>query len=344
MNLGIILGYSGRDIRLPYELIKQAESADFDSVWVAEAYGSDAISAASYVLSRTEKIKVGTSIMQISARTPAMTAMTAMSLSKMSSGRFILGLGASGPQVVEGWHGQPYEKPITRLKEYIEIVKKIMAREAPVKYNGDLYQLPYRGPGSVGLGKPLKSILSADNSIPIYTASFTPAGFRASGEVADGAIPAFCSPEKLDTITPSIEQGFALAGNGKSFDDFDIAPFLNVSMGDNIDQCREKSRQILALYIGGMGARDKNFYNDYAKKLGYVDEAVKIQDLYLSGKKAEAEAAVPNELIDEVSLVGTAQQIGDQAQKWKASGKIKTTIMAIQQPEVIPVVAEAFNG
>lgn len=344
MKLGLLLGYSGREIHIPYDLINQAETGGFDSVWVAEAYGNDAITSASYILSRTEKIKVGTAIMQVPARTPANTAMTAMSLSQLSGGRFILGLGASGPQVVEGWHGQPYAKPVTRIKEYIEIVKKIMAREEPVSFDGDVFQLPYKGPGSVGLGKPLKSILSADTSIPIYTASFTPAGYRASAEVADGAIPAFASPDKLDTITPAIEQGFAKAGNGKSYDDFDIAPFVLVTMGDDMDVCREASRHMLALYVGGMGSRDKNFYNDYAKKLGYGEAAAKIQDYYLSGKKEEAAAAVPNELIDEVSLVGTAQQIGDRAQKWKESGKIKTMIMAIHQPEVIPVLSEAFNG
>jgi F420-dependent oxidoreductase-like protein len=344
MKLGLLLGYSGREIHIPYDLINQAESAGFDSVWVAEAYGNDAITSASYILSRTEKIKVGTAIMQVPARTPANTAMTAMSLSQLSGGRFILGLGASGPQVVEGWHGQPYAKPVTRIKEYIEIIKKIMAREAPVSFDGDVFQLPYQGPGSVGLGKPLKSILSADTSIPIYTASFTPAGYRASAEVADGAIPAFASPDKLDTITPSLDEGFAKAGNGKSYDDFDIAPFVLVTMGDDMKTCRESSRQMLALYVGGMGARNKNFYNDYAKKLGYVEAAAKIQDLYLGGKKEEAAAAVPDELIDEVSLVGTAQQIGDRAQKWKQSGKIKTMIMAIHQPEVIPVLSEAFNG
>lgn len=344
MKLGLLLGYSGREIHIPYDLINQAETGGFDSVWVAEAYGNDAITSASYILSRTEKIKVGTAIMQVPARTPANTAMTAMSLSQLSGGRFILGLGASGPQVVEGWHGQPYAKPVTRIKEYIEIVKKIMAREEPVSFDGDVFQLPYKGPGSVGLGKPLKSILSADTSIPIYTASFTPAGYRASAEVADGAIPAFASPDKLDTITPAIEQGFAKAGNGKSYDDFDIAPFVLVTMGDDMDVCREATRHMLALYVGGMGSRDKNFYNDYAIKLGYGEAAAKIQDYYLSGKKEEAAAAVPNELIDEVSLVGTAQQIGDRAQKWKESGKIKTMIMAIHQPEVIPVLSEAFNG
>jgi F420-dependent oxidoreductase-like protein len=344
MKLGLLLGYSGRQINIPYDLINQAEANGFDSVWVAEAYGNDTITAASYILSRTEKIKVGTAIMQVPARTPANTAMTAMSLSQLSGGRFILGLGASGPQVVEGWHGQPYAKPVTRLKEYIEIIRKIMQREGPVSFDGEVFQLPYKGPGATGLGKPLKSILEADTSIPIYTASFTPAGYRASAEVADGAIPAFASPEKLDTIIPSLEEGFARAGNGKSFDNFDIAPFVIVTMGDDMQQNREATRQMLALYVGGMGARNKNFYNDYAVKLGYAEAAAKVQDLYLGGKKEAAAAAVPDELIDEVSLVGTSQQIADRAQKWKESGKIKTMIMAIHQPEVMPVLAEAFNG
>ncbi len=344
MKLGLLLGYSGRNIHIPFDLIKRAEATGFDSVWVAEAYGSDAVTSASYILSRTENIRVGTAIMQVPARTPANCAMTAMSLSQLSGGRFILGLGASGPQVVEGWHGQPYTKPVTRIKEYIKIVRAIMAREGPVSFEGECYQLPYRGPGATGLGKPLKSILAADTGIPIYTASFTPAGYRASAEVADGAIPAFASPEKLGTIIPSLEQGLANAGNGKSFDHFDIAPFVLVSMGSDIAHCREGTRRMLALYVGGMGARDKNFYTDYARKLGYGEAATRIQDLYLSGKKDEAAAAVPDEFIDEISLVGTQQQIADRAQAWKASGKVKTMIMAISQPEVLPVLAEAFNG
>lgn len=345
MKLGLLLGYSGKKLELPMGLVKQAEETGFDSVWVAEAYGSDAVSVAAWILAQTGKIRVGTAIMQIPARTPANAAMTAMSLAQLSGGRFILGLGASGPQVVEGWHGMPYGKPLTRTREYIQIIRKIMAREERVTLDGELYQLPFKGAGSVGLGKPLKSILSADTTIPIYTASFTPAGFRLSAELADGAIPAFASPDKLGIITNDVTKGFAAGGASKSFKDFDIAPFVNVSMGDDINACREKSRHMLALYVGGMGARNKNFYNDFAKKLGYEEAATKIQDLYLAGDKMAAAAAVPDEFIDEVSLVGTRDQIQKQADKWRAARDadyVKTMILAVDQPAVLPVLAEVF--
>ncbi len=346
MKLGLLLGYSGKKLELPMALVKQAEETGFDSAWIAEAYGSDAVSVAAWILAQTKKIRVGTAIMQIPARTPANTAMTAMSLAQLSGGRFILGLGASGPQVVEGWHGMPYAKPMTRQREYIQIIRQIMAREEPAAFDGELYQLPFKGEGALGLGKPLKSILSADTSIPIYTASFTPAGFRLSGELADGAILAFASPDKLDIVTNDVAKGFAKASTDKSFKDFDIAPFVNVCMGDDINACREMARHGLALYVGGMGARNKNFYNDFAKKLGYEEAAVKIQDLYLAGDKVAAAAAVPDELIDEVSLVGNRDQIQKQADKWRAARDadyVKTMILAVHQPEVLPVLAEVFS-
>jgi F420-dependent oxidoreductase-like protein len=345
MKLGLLLGYAGRHITLPMDLIKQAESLGYDSVWVAEAYGSDAVSVSSWILAQTEKIKVGTAIMQVPSRTPAATAMAAMSLGQMSGGRFILGLGASGPQVVEGWHGMPYNKPITRLREHIEIVKDIMARKAPTEYDGEIYQLPFKGEGAVGLGKPLKSILAPDELTTIYTASFTPAGFRTSGEVADGLFPAFASPEKLDIIAEEVEKGFDTAGNGKNWDNFDIAPFVQAHMSDNPEEARNSTRAMLALYVGGMGSRKKNFYNDMAKKMGYAEEAAKIQDLYLTGRKEEAAAAIPDEFIDEISLTGTRAQIEEKAAKWKEAerkGYVKTMILAVSQPELLPVLAEIF--
>lgn len=345
MKLGLLLGYAGRHITLPMDLIQQSEALGYDSVWVAEAYGSDAVSVSAWILAQTKKIKVGTAIMQVPARTPAATAMSAMSLSQMSGGRFILGLGASGPQVVEGWHGMPYNKPITRLREHIEIVKSIMARKAPTEYDGDLYQMPFKGEGSVGLGKPLKSILAPDEGTPVYTASFTPGGFRASGEVADGLFPAFASPEKLNLIAEDVEKGFAIAGNDKGWNDFDIAPFVQAYMSDDVEEARNSTRAMLALYIGGMGSRKKNFYNDMAIRMGYAEAAAKIQDLYLTGKKEEAAAAVPSDLIDEISLTGTRADIEAKALKWKEAekkGYVKTMILAVSQPELLPILAEIF--
>jgi F420-dependent oxidoreductase-like protein len=344
MKIGLLLGYSGKKLAPPIDLILQAEKMGVDSVWIAEAYGSDAVTVAAWILGQTTSLKVGTAIMQVPARTPANTAMTAMSMSQLSGGRFILGLGASGPQVVEGWHGVGYDKPLLRLRECIEIVREIFARQGPVSYDGEIYQLPFKGQGSTGMGKPLKSILHEENDTPIYTASFTPAGFRLAGEIADGLFPVFMSPDKIDIITSEVEKGFAKENGDKSFKDFDIAPFITVLMGDDIEACRLPIKQFLALYIGGMGSKTKNYYKDFAAKLGYEDEAIKIQELYLSGKKEEAMAAVPDELVDEISLIGSKQRIQEQAQKWLAkSDYIKTMICTVTQPEVLPVLKEVLG-
>ena len=341
MKLGFLLGYSGKHIHMPIELIQQAESMGYDSVWTAEAYGNDAVTSAAYVLAQTSKIRVGTAIMQMPARTPAMCAMTAMSLDQLSGSRFIVGLGASGPQVVEGWHGVPYGKPVTRTKEYIQIMRKIFEREGPVEFDGQMYQMPNQSEGTTGLGKPLKSILAATD-IPIYTASITPAGLRCAGEVADGVFPVWMDPNKYDVLGESIEQGFEKAGNGKSLEDFDIAPFVTVAMNDDLDAAYDALRPWLALYIGGMGAKNKNFYHEYATRLGYGDAANQIQELYLSGKKPEAEALVPNELLDEVSLIGPRERIIERLGPWKDAGKrgeVGSMLLGVQDPVVLELLA-----
>ena len=341
MKLGFLLGYSGKHIHMPIELIQQAESMGYDSVWTAEAYGNDAVTSAAYVLAQTSKIRVGTAIMQMPARTPAMCAMTAMSLDQLSGGRFIVGLGASGPQVVEGWHGVPYGKPVTRTKEYIQIMRKIFEREGPVEFDGQIYQMPNQSEGTTGLGKPLKSILAATD-IPIYTASITPAGLRCAGEVADGVFPVWMDPNKYDVLGESIEQGFEKGGNGKSLKDFDIAPFVTVAMNDDLDAAYDALRPWLALYIGGMGAKNKNFYHEYATRLGYGDAANQIQELYLSGKKPEAEALVPNELLDEVSLIGPRERIIERLGPWKEAGKrgeVGSMLLGVQDPVVLELLA-----
>ena len=342
MKLGFLLGYSGKHIHIPMELIQQAESMGYDSVWTAEAYGNDSVTSAAYVLAQTSKIRVGTAIMQMPARTPAMCAMTAMSLDQLSGGRFIVGLGASGPQVVEGWHGVPYGKPVTRTKEYIQIMRKIFEREGPVEFDGQMYQMPNQSEGTTGLGKPLKSILAAASDIPIYTASITPAGLRCAGEVADGVFPVWMDPNKYDVLGESIEQGFEKAGNGKSIKDFDVAPFVTVAMNDDLDAAYDALRPWLALYIGGMGAKNKNFYHDYATRLGYGDAADQIQELYLSGKKPEAEALVPNELLDEVSLIGPRERIIERLGPWKEAGKrgeVGSMLLGVQDPVVLELLA-----
>ena len=341
MKLGFLLGYSGKHIHMPIELIQQAESMGYDSVWTAEAYGNDAVTSAAYVLAQTSKIRVGTAIMQMPARTPAMCAMTAMSLDQLSGGRFIVGLGASGPQVVEGWHGVPYGKPVTRTKEYIQIMRKIFEREGPLEFDGQMYQMPNQSEGTTGLGKPLKSILAATD-ILIYTASITPAGLRCAGEVADGVFPVWMDPNKYDVLGESIEQGFEKASNDKSLEDFDIAPFVTVAMNDDLDAAYDALRPWLALYIGGMGAKNKNFYHEYATRLGYGDAASQIQELYLSGKKPEAEALVPNELLDEVSLIGPRERIIERLGPWKEAGKrgeVGSMLLGVQDPVVLELLA-----
>lgn len=343
MKLGILAGYSGSLINLPMDMIKLAESLGYDSVWTAEAYGSDAVTPATWMLAHTTKIRVGTAIMQVPARTPAMAAMTAMTLSQLSGGRFIVGLGASGPQVIEGWHGVPYGKPVSRVREYIEIMRAIFAREAPLTYDGKQYQMPYTGEGATGLGKPLKSILHSPEDIPIYVASITPRGVESAATVADGFFPVWMDPDQFDIFQEPIEKGFAKAGGNKSMADFTVAPFVSVSVADDLQVAMQSLKGSMALYIGGMGARDKNFYNDYAKRLGFEEAAVKIQDLYLAGRRDEAAQAVPDELVDACHLVGSKDRIKDRMSRWLDAGRkghVGSMLLGIRQPEAVKLMAE----
>lgn len=343
MKLGILVGYSPSHINLPMDSIKEAESLGFDSCWTAEAYGSDAVTPAAYILAQTTKIKVGTAIMQMPARTPSMTAMTTMTLNQLSGDRFLLGIGPSGPQVAEGWYGERYGKPITKTKEYIAIIRNILAREGRLEFQGEHYQIPYMGEGSTGLGKPLKSILHGNPDQKIYTASITHNGVKCSAEVADGFFPIWMNPEKFDIFEDDINAGFAAAGNSKTLDDFDVAPFVTCVVNDNLEEGRMAVKGSMALYIGGMGARGKNFYNDYAKRLGYEEAAEKIQDLYLDGKKMEAMAEVPDQLIDDVALIGSLDRIKDRLQAWKEAGKnkqVSSMLIGGSQPEALRLLAE----
>ena len=343
MKLGIGAIAFGPKASVNLDLIKKAESLGFDSAWTAEAYGNDAATTAAWVLANTTTIKCGSAIMQMPARTPAMTAMTAMTLDHLSGGRFILGLGPSGPQVVEGFHGVPYGKPLTRTREYVSIIRQILAREAPLEHQGEHYQIPYTGKGASGLGKALKSIVHPDPDLPIYTASISPAGLRCAGEVADGVIPVWMNPERFDLLEKPLQEGFDKAGGGKSLADFDIAPFVSVAMGDDLDACRAPVKGMLALYVGGMGAKGKNFYNDYAVRLGYEEAAVKIQDHFLAGQKMEAMAAVPDELVDEIALVGPRERVKERLGAWKQAGErgqVGSMLVAAATPEVQEFLAE----
>lgn len=343
MKIGFMAGYSPAQINIPLEEILEAERLGYSSVWTAEAWGSDAVTPATWILAQTSKIKVGTAIMQIPARSPAMTAMTAMTLDKLSGGRFLLGIGPSGPQVVEGWYGESYAKPMTRMREYIEIVRLILAREAPLTYDGFHYEIPYKGEGSTGLGRPLKSILHGNPAMPIYTAAITSAGVSLAAEMADGFFPVWMDPERYDVFAEAIDEGFSKAGGGKSLDDFDVAPVVRVAMGDDITHCRNIIKKEMALYIGGMGARSKNFYNDYVVKLGYEGMAATVQDLFLSGKKPEAAGAIQDSFIDETALVGPADHIRDKLLRWKeagAKGHVGSMLLAGASVEALRVIAE----
>ena len=344
MRLGLTAGYSGQQMSVNMDLVLEAERLGFDSVWTAEAYGNDAVSTATWILAKTSRIKVGTAIMQMPARTPAMAAMTAMTLDQLSGGRFLLGLGPSGPQVVEGWHGVPYGKPLTRTREYIAIIRQILAREKPLEFHGSEYQIPASGPNTTGLGKPLKSILHGNPQIPIYTASISPNGLRCAAEVADGVFPMMVDPEKFDvSYLPHLEAGFAKTGGRKSLANFAVLPGVSVIVSDDPEKARMAVKGGMALYIGGMGARDKNFYNDLARRLGYEEAAARIQDLFLAGKKAEATAAVPDALLDAVHLVGPRDRIRDRLGAWKEAGRkgwVHTMNVSTSQPEALELLAE----
>ncbi|MBP8002335.1 MAG: LLM class F420-dependent oxidoreductase [Chloroflexi bacterium] len=318
MRLGLNIGYSAGRVDLPVALVQEADRLGVYVVWTAEAYGSDAVTPLAWLGALTERIKLGTAIMQMPARTPANTAMTAMTLNQLSGGRFLLGLGLSGPQVVEGWHGVGYRRPLTRTREYVEITRTIFKRETPLAYNGAIYQIPYRGKDATGLGKPLKSMLSAQPDIPIYLASIGPGNVELTAEIADGWLPMFFSPQRYaETYKQAIDAGLAKAG--KAAADFDIAPSVLVAVEDNLEVAYNMVRPLLALYIGGMGAKGKNFYYDLAVRYGYEAAANEIQDLYLSKRQGEAMMKVPPDLIDEVALVGPQERIRERLTAWQDS-------------------------
>lgn len=339
MRLGLSYGYSGARIELPMDLFLEADRLGYYALWTSEAYGSDAVTPLAWVGALTQQIRLGTAIMQMPARTPAMTAMTAITLDQLSGGRVLLGLGLSGPQVVEGWHGQPYGKPLVKTREYVEIVRTILKREQPLEFHGEHYEIPYAGSDKTGLGKPLKSIIHGRPDMPIYLASIGPKNVALTAQIADGWLPIFFSPRHYaDVYAPMVEEGFAAAG-GKSYDQFDIAPTVPVIISDDLDAARAAVKPQLALYIGGMGAKGRNFYNDLAVRYGYEAEAEKIQDLFLAGKKVEAFNAVPDALVDDVALVGTVDRIRDRLQIWRDS-PITTLNVGVLDVATLRVMAE----
>ena len=338
MRLGLMLGYAASQMQLPIELVQEADRLGVHSVWTAEAYGSDAVSPLAWLGALTTRIKLGTAIMQMPGRTPANAAMTAMTLNQLSGGRFLMGLGLSGPQVVEGWHGVSYAQPLRRTREYVSIVRAIFRREAPLTFEGHHYQIPYRGDDATGLGKPLKSTLKADPTIPIYLAAIGPKNVELAAEVADGWLPIFFAPERYDAVfKPHVDAGLAKAG--KTSEQFDIAPTVSVVINDNLDIAYNMLRPMLALYVGGMGARGKNFYYDLAVRYGFEGAAAEIQDLYLSGDKGAAMARVPAELIDAVALVGPRERVRERLSLWRNS-PVTTLNMTVFDVETLRAMVE----
>jgi F420-dependent oxidoreductase-like protein len=317
MRLGLSVGYWGLGLSNEdqLELVTEAESLGYDSVWTAEAYGSDAATVLGWLAGKTSRIKLGSAIFQMPGRSPAMTAMTAATLDVISGGRMLLGIGTSGPQVAEGWHGERFAHQLQRTREYVAILRMALARERVV-FEGERYELPLpHGPG-----KALKLMITpVQERIPIYLAATGPKNTALCGEIADGWLPTFFSPEHVGESRALLEEGAARAGRTISPDTFDIAPHVMVSVDDDLDRARDAMRPILALYVGGMGSKQKNFYNALVRRYGFDEAADEVQDLYLSGKKEEAMAALPAELIDITSLCGPRERIAERLELYRAA-------------------------
>ena len=321
MKLGLELTYSGAQMEVPIEKILLAERLGFDSVWTAEAYGSDAITPLAYIGALTKKIRLATGIAQLAARTPAALAMAAQTIDAMAGeGRMLVGLGVSGPQIVEGWYGQPWGKPTDRIRDYVTIMKKIWRRDGPVSHDGAEITLPYTGPGATGLGKPLKSILHGNPNIPVLLGTSTPGNIRLTGEIADGWTSMHVTPENAPDKFKILEQGLAKRTDGKTLKDMELIANVGMVVTDDVKATLDKSRPSTALYIGGMGAKDKNFHKQAMIERGFAAEAERIQELYLAGRKAEAEAVVPYEYLDAGSLVGSPARIKERFAAWRDSG------------------------
>lgn len=342
ITLGYTAGYWGSGPPAnALEAIKEADRLGFDSVWTAEAYGSDALTPLAWWGSHTKNIRLGTSIVQMSARTPAATAMSAITMDHLSEGRFILGLGASGPQVVEGWYGQPYPRPLARTREYVDIIRSIVRRDKPVDFHGEFYDMPYAG--GTGLGKPLKSTVHPYRSdLPIFLGAEGPKNVALAGEICDGWLPLFFSPKEDAFYRKCLAEGFEKSGEAHKAGRFEIAATVTIIPGDDVEKCADMVRPFLALYAGGMGARGANFHFEVFARMGYEDVAIKVQELYLAGKKAEAAAAIPLSMVEDVALVGPMDKIRDDMAKWRES--CITTFLVGGPAQVLSQYAEMIAG
>ncbi len=337
MKLGLMLGYSGAELKIPLEDVKLAEQLGYDSVWTAEAYGSDAITPLAYIAAHTERIRLGTAVLQLAGRTPANAAMAMATLDQLAGGnRAICGIGVSGPQIVEGWYGQPWGKPYYRIKDYVAIMKKIWAREEPVTHAGKEISLPYTGPGAMGVGKPLKSILHMNPDIPIFLGTGMESTVRLTAEIADGWLPLGYVPESAHYYQDWISEGLEKAG--KSPVSFERQAMTQVQVTSDVRSAMDRLKPGIALYVGGMGHKNTNFHKEMMIRRGYGEAAERIQELYLAKHKAEAIAAVPDEFVDEGALLGPQDRIAKRYADWESAGITGLTIAG--DAEAIRTMAE----
>jgi F420-dependent oxidoreductase-like protein len=344
LGLGLIQTAFSAKPDIDLAVVRQAEALGFHSVWAAEAYGCDAVTNATWLAAHTSTLKVGTAIMQIPARSPACAAMTAIGLDALSQGRFILGLGSSGPQVAEGWHGVAYDRPLTRTREYVAIIRTILQRREPLSYAGYHYQLPLTGPNTTGAGKPLKSVAHTNAEQPIFLASISPGGLRLAAEIADGVLLSFIDPDDtVNIVDRHLAEGFAMHGARCKRADFTVSTFVNVLVHDNVAAVQDMLKPTLARQLGGMGSRGKNFYAEFARRMGYDEAVEQIQSHYLAGEKEKAAAVVPLDLIDRTHLIGPAARIRERLTSWKAAerrGALDMMILTTSQPEALALMAE----
>jgi F420-dependent oxidoreductase-like protein len=324
--------------------VSAAEDSGFDALFTAEAWGSDAFTPLAWWGRETQRLRLGTSIVQMSGRTPASIAMHALTLDHLSGGRFVLGMGVSGPQVVEGWYGQPFAKPLARTREVVDIIRQVLAREAPVTNPGPHYPLPYDGPGSVGLGKPLKPIthpLRAD--VPIWLGAEGPKNVAQTAEIADGWIPIFYTPSSAGMYQPWLDEGFARPGARHTRETFEIAATCHLQITDDPQPVIDFLKPVTALYMGGMGAKDQNFHKNVFERMGYADITDRVQELFLAGKRDEAAALIPDKLVEELHIIGDAAKVRDKVQEWEATG-VTTLLLSCRSPEEVRQVAAVVLG
>jgi F420-dependent oxidoreductase-like protein len=339
MKLGLALPWANPQVELPVERVIRAEALGFDSVWTAEIYGQDAITPLAFLAAHTKRIRLGTAVIQAAARTPSATALAMATVDQLAGGgRAILGLGLSGPQIVEGWYGVPWGVPNTRLRDYVTIMRKVLKREGPVSHDGKEIRLPYDGPGASGLGKPLKSVLHTNPDLPIYLGTGAPANVKLTAELADGWLPMGYNPETRDVFKPWIDEGLARAGRKPG--DLKIQAGCQVSLTDDVRSALAAMKPFTALYVGGMGAKTKNFHKDMMVRRGFREEAERIQELFLAGKRAEAIEAVPDEYVDQAALVGPRERIAERFRAWQDLEGIDGITLHTSQDEAMELLAD----